>query len=731
MKRISILILALFFIGHSSAQVEIIGGNEVDSVIELLPPINVTGGSGGGTGSGGNLSLSDAILLFWLLNGSNAPPSADWNMGGFDFANVGNICFQNGGIQPCITSTASLNLDLQSDIINLNGDTINLGSGTGNVQLFFDGSLNDGTINWASLANIFTIADNIVSTANLTVVGNVSGSNLCYGNGRNQTGGLCNNITETDPIWSANFSNMQNSCPTGNYTFGFFGNGSMRCANDLAGAGASFSNTNIQYLNESETNVGNNTWTGYNNFTNIVAFDSNITSSDGSIDLADNVNITVGGNSRSCFRWIGIPAAFTSSLCYQGSGQLLFDVADMRMFTNTFVVGRGDVSEVNLGFNTHGGLSGADLTITAANGSGTFNKAGFLLPNSIDSPTWYGSGFSKLFPNNISWYSTGALLRMDVPNIITNGAFNISTNLTVGHLISCDSVDTDSLGKLQCGTDASGGGGGGTPLQGRTLFSVNECISHVLNSGLNCSIATQTNDIVITIAKATLTGSTAEIETRLFVNNLIADKNRNKQAATADKSGLSFYNLSVASGTLTTANITATAGNLNNTNILFMVYRNENATVNGGGDGSNITQYLSIRRLSDVSITDKGNPFDLNNGTGITRNNSITGITYYNTGKFQVGRTQVYDISFKSQIDVPTLMTSFHWELLINDTLVDGDEVSSFASGTTGEVTFRVLRSISANSNITINLAQGDTGGVCPCTIVAFNGTEINIVGLV
>ncbi|MCX8158888.1 MAG: YfhO family protein [Candidatus Pacearchaeota archaeon] len=40
---------------------------------------------------------------------------------------------------------------------------------------------------------------------------------------------------ESDPFWKANFSNMQNDCPIGNYAYGVFGNGSLKCRTDVSG----------------------------------------------------------------------------------------------------------------------------------------------------------------------------------------------------------------------------------------------------------------------------------------------------------------------------------------------------------------------------------------------------------------------------------------------------------------------------------------------------------------
>lgn len=43
---------------------------------------------------------------------------------------------------------------------------------------------------------------------------------------------------ETDPIFSANFTNMQIDCVAGNYTYGVYGNGTLKCRSDASGAAA-------------------------------------------------------------------------------------------------------------------------------------------------------------------------------------------------------------------------------------------------------------------------------------------------------------------------------------------------------------------------------------------------------------------------------------------------------------------------------------------------------------
>jgi hypothetical protein len=41
--------------------------------------------------------------------------------------------------------------------------------------------------------------------------------------------------TEADPIFSANFTNMKVDCPNGNYTYGILGNGTLKCRSDTGG----------------------------------------------------------------------------------------------------------------------------------------------------------------------------------------------------------------------------------------------------------------------------------------------------------------------------------------------------------------------------------------------------------------------------------------------------------------------------------------------------------------
>lgn len=111
-KKLIILLIGIFFITSAFAQISI--GNQKGGVIlndpDDIPVINV------------NVSGSD---FFWRLDGSNAPPSADWDMGGFDFNNVGTIGFDSS--TGAITG-AVLGITYSGEVHTFNGNIINMGN---------------------------------------------------------------------------------------------------------------------------------------------------------------------------------------------------------------------------------------------------------------------------------------------------------------------------------------------------------------------------------------------------------------------------------------------------------------------------------------------------------------------------------------------------------------------------------------------------------------------------
>ena len=57
-------------------------------------------------------------------------------------------------------------------------------------------------------------------------------------------------IIEHDPIWSANFTNMQTGCSAGEYVYGIYTNGTFKCRADTTGEGASYNLTYDTMLEE-------------------------------------------------------------------------------------------------------------------------------------------------------------------------------------------------------------------------------------------------------------------------------------------------------------------------------------------------------------------------------------------------------------------------------------------------------------------------------------------------
>lgn len=74
---------------------------------------------------GGNFSFNQTLgdRTYWRLDGTNAPPSADWNMGGFGFQNVGDVVmgtnkinFSSGG--GLTSNTGQARIDFEAGGIN-------------------------------------------------------------------------------------------------------------------------------------------------------------------------------------------------------------------------------------------------------------------------------------------------------------------------------------------------------------------------------------------------------------------------------------------------------------------------------------------------------------------------------------------------------------------------------------------------------------------------------------
>lgn len=127
---IYILIFSFVFLTASvSAELQIFG-ESVDGVIDLVPESS----SSCGTCSSGNstgVNESYGNTLWWRLDGTNAPPTADWDMGGFNITNGGQFeasegSFTNLFIGGILNVAQALISELTSEIITLTGSGINM-----------------------------------------------------------------------------------------------------------------------------------------------------------------------------------------------------------------------------------------------------------------------------------------------------------------------------------------------------------------------------------------------------------------------------------------------------------------------------------------------------------------------------------------------------------------------------------------------------------------------------
>ncbi len=97
-----VLTIATIGFAYVKAQVDIGVGGGSETVINLEPPAEIPFSN-----ATFNESLTDT--LYWKLDGTNAPPSADWDMGGFGFSDLG-----------ATTMTGDLNMN-SNDIIDISG----------------------------------------------------------------------------------------------------------------------------------------------------------------------------------------------------------------------------------------------------------------------------------------------------------------------------------------------------------------------------------------------------------------------------------------------------------------------------------------------------------------------------------------------------------------------------------------------------------------------------------
>lgn len=112
---------------------------------------------------------------------------------------------------------------------------------------FYDSDNPSNYINWATATNgTLALMSNLSSYLLISNWNSTNTTyNLAYLLSTNNTfydadnpSGYISSYTETDPKWLANYTNILTSCPAGNYTYGIFVNGTLKCSTDVSGAGA-------------------------------------------------------------------------------------------------------------------------------------------------------------------------------------------------------------------------------------------------------------------------------------------------------------------------------------------------------------------------------------------------------------------------------------------------------------------------------------------------------------
>jgi len=187
-----------------------------------------------------------------------------------------------------------------------------------------------------------------------------------------------------------------------------------------------------------------------------------------------------------------------------------------RTFNNTDSGFTGLGEKMRLDYNGNLGLATtspmARLTIAAPNWNNPIPLWMFVISSSTG-----GTATSTLFSvsntgaiaasgaitstanqKNVFPYASSTALTAE--NLFATNA--TTTALTVSNLISCDTIDTDASGNLKCGSDASGGGGGGTyPFTPALNWNaLNQATSGILwlQNGLNASSSIRTDTQIYT-----------------------------------------------------------------------------------------------------------------------------------------------------------------------------------------------------------------------------------------
>lgn len=157
-----LFILGLIVVAQAS-EIKVLGTNEVNRTINLVTPSSPSGG-------GGNSSFNETTgnSLWWRLDGTNAPPTADWNMGGKGFKNVGESNF-NGSI----------------NFFHPTSNSIGLFFDNGNAELDYNSGADHFEFSGLGDLNFDWNGGYAFNTGQAIFYENLTAPNLCYSNGSN------------------------------------------------------------------------------------------------------------------------------------------------------------------------------------------------------------------------------------------------------------------------------------------------------------------------------------------------------------------------------------------------------------------------------------------------------------------------------------------------------------------------------------------------------------------
>lgn len=337
----------------------------------------ITGGAGGG-----NITEADVVDLIvanaWLLTGTNAPPSAVWEMGGFGFLNIGNS--------------------------NMSGD---LRFPDDEILFFGSNNLLDGRMLWDTPANILQITSDNSFIIDAVDTLTLSSDNQTYIFGSS----LVHN-------WETlKFRTMASSGEwTWNGTTDTFeyqdnikilrgkelnATGDIKADGIFIGNGSGLHSLNVEASGGFDEN-GNFTLNGSWDFITNVTLRSNVS-------LRDNVNLSWRSGESGCLKWEAIPSSSEAVICGKAN---VIDITAVNVNfpkSQKLTVGRSTETEpVGLNVIT-AGLDDFFFIDDSWNGWQLSNYLGWDDLTGTRVGLVLATAFASMRNNNFTWKATGCL----------------------------------------------------------------------------------------------------------------------------------------------------------------------------------------------------------------------------------------------------------------------------------------------------------------------------------